>query len=102
MKQLLPCLPIVPLHMQSIHMMKNIHNMRSKGVNKKIISCALHFMKPYLHAKFEVYRYYGYWVLLLQADSEEDEEDYSKNLFSFTKLIMHTQFITLHPVFDKG
>ena len=46
-----------------------------KGLTKKLYPSALRLMKPYLHAKFEVYRCYGYWVSLLQPDPQEEEEE---------------------------
>ena len=53
-------------------------------------------MKPYLPAKFEVRKCYGYSVSPLQSDPKEEERE---EFVKFYFVILHTNYIILHQTF---
>ena len=63
-----------------------------KELMQKLYSTALLLMESYLHAKFEVYRCYGFWVSHLQLDHEKEEYGQFKKI-TFT-IIVHIHWIT--------
>ena len=58
-----------------------------KGLTKKSYPSALGLIKPYLHAKFEVCGYYGYWVSLLQLDPQEEEREEHEEVVNIAHIV---------------
>ena len=97
---LLLCL--VPLYMQSIWIgisaeievaeiiVKTFVTRELRGLTENLHPSALHYMKPNLPAKCEVYHCYGYWVPLLQPDLRRGRRTW--RICTFTHTILQIAF----------
>ena len=64
----------------------------------KLYPSGLRFTKPYLHAKFEMCRCYGYRVSLDPQEEEEERKEHGQ----FVKITFANIAHVVHPILEKG